>query len=115
MARVAILIEDWRTLPWKKFQANLADELKLRLSKEKTLITHIDDGFVFLGYQMVGNKRWSDGQWCFFSRVPHKAIQRFREAVKEITRSSFTEVAAFTALSGLVRGWGNYYAYAAES
>jgi RNA-directed DNA polymerase len=94
----------------------LADELKLRLSEEKTLITHIDDGVVFLGYQLVGNKRWSDGQWCFFSRVPHKAIQRFRDAVKEITRSSFTdEVAAFTALSGLIRGWGNYYAYAAES
>ena len=24
------------------------------------------------------------------------------------------EVAAFTALSGLIRGWGNYYAYAAR-
>jgi hypothetical protein len=36
--------------------------------------------------------------------------------VKEITRNTFTdEVAAFTALSGLIRGWGNYYAYAAES
>jgi RNA-directed DNA polymerase len=99
-----------------EIKAFLAGELKLRLSEEKTLITHIDDGFNFLGYLMVGNKRWSDGQWCFFSRVPHKAIQRFRDAVKEITRSSFTdEVAAFTALSGLVRGWGNYYAYAAES
>jgi hypothetical protein len=36
--------------------------------------------------------------------------------VKDITAQSFTdEVAAFTALSGLIRGWGNYYAYAAES
>ncbi len=94
----------------------LAEELKLRLSEEKTLITHIDDGFNFLGYHIVGDKRWSDGQWCLFSRVPQKAIRRFRDAVKEITRKTFTdEVAAFTALSGLIRGWGNYYAYAAES
>ena len=94
----------------------LAEKLKLRLSDEKTLITHIDDGFDFLGYRMVGNKRWSDGQWCLFSRVPPKAIRRFREGVKEIAQSTFTdEVAAFTALSGLIRGWGNYYAYAAES
>jgi RNA-directed DNA polymerase len=94
----------------------LTEELKLRLSEEKTLITHIDDGFDFLGYHLVGNKRWSDGQWCFFSRVPQRASRRFRDAVKEITRYSFTdEVAAFTALSGLIRGWGNYYAYTAES
>jgi hypothetical protein len=93
-----------------------ADELKLRLSEEKTLITHIDDGFDFLGYRIVGSKRRSDGRWCLFSRVPQKSIRRFRDAVKQISRNTFTdEVAAFTALSGLIRGWGNYYAYAAES
>ncbi len=94
----------------------LANELKLRLSEEKTHITHIDDGFEFLGYHIQGDKRWSDGQWCLFSRVPPKAIRRFRSGVKAITQNTFTdEVAAFTALSGLIRGWGNYYAYAADS
>jgi len=99
-----------------EIKAFLADELKLRLSEEKTLITHIDGGFDFLGYRIVGDKRWSDGQWCLFSRVSEKAVWRFRDAVKEISQNAFTdEVAAFTALSGLIRGWGNYYAYAAES
>lgn len=99
-----------------EIKAFLANELKLRLSEEKTLLTHIDDGFQFLGYQIQGDKRWSDGQWCLFSRVPPKAIRRFRDAVKAITRNTFTdEVAAFTALGGLIRGWGNYYAYAADS
>jgi RNA-directed DNA polymerase len=93
-----------------------AEQLQLRLSEEKTLITHIDDGFNFLGYCLQGDQRWKDGQWCLFSRVPEKAVRRFRDAVTEITSHSFTdEVAAFTALSGLIRGWGNYYAYAAES
>jgi group II intron reverse transcriptase/maturase len=99
-----------------EIKAFLAEELKLRLSEDKTLITHVDDGFDFLGYRMIGDKRWSDGQWCLFSQVPDKAIRRFRDAVKEITQSTFTdEVAAFTALAGLIRGWGNYYAYAADS
>jgi hypothetical protein len=94
----------------------LAEKLKLRLSEEKTLITHIDDGFEFLGYRMIGGKRWSDGKWCLFSRVSPKAIRRFRDTVKDITRNTFTdEVASFTALSGLIRGWGNYYAYASET
>lgn len=99
-----------------EIQTFLNDTLKLRLSEEKTLITHVDDGFDFLGYRIQGDKRWSDGKWCLFSRIPPKAIRRFRESVKEITSKTFTdEVAAFTALSSLIRGWGNYYAYAAES
>jgi RNA-directed DNA polymerase len=94
----------------------LADELQLRLSEEKTLITHIDDGFDFLGYRVQGAKRWRDGQWCLFSRVATKSTRRFRDAVKDILRYTFTdEVATFMALAGLIRGWGNYYAYAAES
>lgn len=99
-----------------EIQTFLKDTLHLRLSEEKTLITHVDDGFDFLGYHIQGAKRWSDGKWCLFSRVPSKAIRRFRDAVKDITRKTFTdEVAAFTALSRLIRGWGNYYAYAADS
>ncbi|HKA54234.1 MAG TPA: group II intron reverse transcriptase/maturase [Candidatus Binatia bacterium] len=99
-----------------EIKAFLAHELRLRLSEEKTLITHIDEGFDFLGYRIEGGKRWTDGQWCLFSRVPQKAIRRFRDAVKSITSNTFTdEVAAWTALAGLIRGWGNYYAYAAES
>lgn len=99
-----------------EIQTFLAEELKLRLSEDKTLITHVDDGFDFLGYRLEGNKRRADGQWCLLSRVPPTAIRRFRDAVKSITHHTFTdEVAAFTALAGLIRGWGNYYAYAAES
>jgi RNA-directed DNA polymerase len=94
----------------------LAEELKLRPSEEKTLITHVDDGFDFLGYHWEGGKHWSDGRWCLFSSVPHKAVRRFRDKIKRITHNVFAdEVAVFTALSSLIRGWGNYYAYAAVS
>ena len=94
----------------------LANHLGLRLSENKTLITHVDDGFAFLGYRMIGDKRWTDGRWCLFSRVPQSTIRRFRDEVKSIATSTYTdEVATFTALSGLIRGRGNYYAYAAES
>ena len=40
-----------------EFKDFLADALKLRLSEEKTFITHIDDGFDFLGYRLQGAKR----------------------------------------------------------
>lgn len=94
----------------------LVEKLKLRLSEEKTLITHVDDGFDFLGYHWEGGKHWSDGRWCLFSSVPSKAIRRFRDKIKRITHNVFADEAAiFTALASLIRGWGNYYAYAAVS
>jgi RNA-directed DNA polymerase len=35
----------------------LADKLKMTLSAEKTHITHIDTGFVFLGFHIQGKTR----------------------------------------------------------
>jgi hypothetical protein len=96
--------------------ALLAERLTLRRSDEKTLSTHMDEGVALVGDRLKGDKRWSDGKWWVFSRVPPPAMQRLREAVHAITRKPCTEeVAAFTALAGLLRGWGHDYAYAAQS
>jgi hypothetical protein len=85
-----------------------AVERGLRLSDEKPLITHSDEGFDCWGSRMKGDQRGAAGRWCRVSRVPPKAIQRFREAVNTITRQTFTDaVAAWTALAGLIRGWGH--------
>jgi hypothetical protein len=98
-----------------EIQPFLARELNPMLSEEKTHITHIVRGSTSWD-SLQGDKRWADGQWCLFSQVPPRAIKRLREAVKSITQNTFTdEVAAFTALAGLIRGWGHYYARAADS
>ncbi|WP_243710897.1 reverse transcriptase domain-containing protein [Actinomadura sp. KC216] len=39
----------------------LANKMKMTLSKEKTHITHIDDGFVFLGFHIQA-KTWGGGR-----------------------------------------------------
>lgn len=99
-----------------EMKAFFSDTLQLRLSEEKTLVTHIDDGFDFLGYHIRGGRRWADGQWRLFSLVSRRGIRRLRDGIKLIAQQTFTdEAAAFTAFSGLIRGWGNYYACAANS
>jgi len=65
----------------KAFLANV------KLSEEKTLITHIDDGFQFLGYQIQGDKRWSDGQWCLFSRVPQRRFDAFAMPSRQLPKT----------------------------
>jgi RNA-directed DNA polymerase len=42
----------------------LARELKMTLSAEKTLVTHTDDGFVFLGFRIQRRLRGDGRGWC---------------------------------------------------
>jgi len=67
-----------------------------------------------LGYQIQGDKRWSDGQWCLFSRVP-QTIRRFRDAVKAIPKTRSPMKWRLSLPKWFDSGLGNYYAYAADS
>jgi len=42
----------------------LAEELKMTLSAEKTLVTHIDDGFDFLGFHIQRKPRGDGRSSC---------------------------------------------------
>lgn len=44
-------------------------KLKLTLNMEKTHITHVNDGFVFLGHQIV-RKRGSSGRMAIVTTIP---------------------------------------------
>lgn len=77
----------------------------LALSEEKTIITHIDDGFNFLGF----NARKYNGKLLI---KPAKAsIKRIKEKVRNYLNSqktTKTEV-VIDELNSFIRGWGNYY------
>jgi len=79
-----------------EIKAFLANVLKLKLSEEKTLITHIDDGFQFWAIKFrVTNAGQMDSGACFHEYP--KAIRRFRDAVRHYQNTFTDEVAAFTA------------------
>lgn len=62
----------------------LANELKLTLSPTKTRVTHIDDGFDFLGFRIQRKTRGGKGTvYSFPSRRSFTAVKR---AVKAHTR-----------------------------
>ncbi|WP_284210441.1 reverse transcriptase/maturase family protein, partial [Mesorhizobium tianshanense] len=50
-------------------RAFLEDRLKLTLNMEKTHITHVDDGFVFLGHRII-RKRGSNGHMSVVTTIP---------------------------------------------
>jgi RNA-directed DNA polymerase len=81
----------------------------LELSAEKTKITHIDDGFDFLGWRF----RKYNGKLIV---QPAKTnVKTFLTKVREVIRSNPTAktVALIQQLNPMIRGWANYHRHVA--
>ena len=57
-------------------RAFLEGYLKLTLNMEKTHITHVDDGFVFLGHRII-RKRGSSGRMSAVTTIPREKAKTF--------------------------------------
>ena len=93
-------------------QQFLENELHLTLSEEKTVITHVNDGFDFLGFH-IQRRRFGD-RWAVHLRPATKAKERVKRKLKDLTSSNWTwmdEHTRLTTLNAIVRGWAEYYRY----
>jgi RNA-directed DNA polymerase len=94
----------------------LRKELKLELSWEKTKITHLNDGFDFVGFRIVR----AQGQTGMTTKVliPPDAIQRLQDKIRRATApSSYQDsvTTTFVALNRLIGGWCRYYQYTSKA
>ena len=80
-------------------------ERGLELSQEKTLITHIEDGFDFLGQQVRKYK----GKLLI--KPSHKNIKAFLEKVRKVVKDDKQANAGhlIAQLNPKIRGWANYH------
>jgi RNA-directed DNA polymerase len=77
----------------------------LTLSDEKTHITHIDEGFDFLGFNV---RKYKGKLLIKPSKKNIKAmLEKIRETIK--TRKSATTYELITTLNPIIRGWANYH------
>lgn len=80
-------------------------ERGLILSPTKTIVTHIDDGFDFLGF----NVRKYGGTLLIKPRKENvkRVLTKVRELIR--TRRQATQESLIRMLNPLIRGWANYY------
>ena len=93
-------------------QQFLENELHLTLSEEKTVITHVNDGFDFLGFHI--QRKQVNGRWAVHLRPTAKAKERVKRKLKALTSRNWTwldEYTELTTLNAIVRGWAEYYRY----
>jgi group II intron reverse transcriptase/maturase len=94
-----------------EFQTFLQEELKLELSVEKTHVTHVNDGFDFLGFYVRRYTCQNDRPKLLVT-PSQKAVTRLKAKIKEMTdRKRFRDkpLLKFSALNAVLRGWVTYF------
>jgi RNA-directed DNA polymerase len=94
-----------------EFQSFLMERLKLELAVEKTHVTHVNDGFEFLGFHV---RRYISGhdRPKLLVMPSDKAQQRLKARIKQMTakrRFRDSPLLKFGALNAVLRGWITYY------
>lgn len=86
-------------------------ERGLELSEEKTLITHIDEGFDFLGF----NIRKFRG--TLLTQPSKKSVKKFLDSIRDVidNNKSCTQETLIRLLNPKITGWANYYRCGASS
>jgi RNA-directed DNA polymerase len=101
-----------------ELSAFLSEHLGLQLSKEKTHITHITEGFDFLGFTIKRHIDEQRGYNELRSYPSKKSVMKLKGKIKDMTKRGTTLASPrdkITALNLLLRGWANYYRHSAAS
>ncbi len=92
--------------------AAVLEPMGLRLSPEKTLITHIDDGFDFLGWRIQRHvKKGTSDRRYVYTYPAKKSLASVTGKVKALCRSdtNLALAALLHQLNSLLRGWTAYF------
>jgi RNA-directed DNA polymerase len=86
-------------------------ELKLDLSESKTKITHVNDGFDFLGFH-IRRYHGTHGKPVVLIRPSEKNVRKFKAKIKALTRRNTSYQPVWykvLQLNQILRGWSAYY------
>ncbi len=83
----------------------------LRLSEEKTMTVHIDEGFDFLGFRIQRQTKRGSHKAFVYTWPSKKALASIKAKVRAITRQGTNHPLSdlLRRLNGVLRGWTNYF------
>jgi RNA-directed DNA polymerase len=83
----------------------------LRLSEEKTRISHIDEGFDFLGFRIQRQPKRGSGKPLVYTWPTKKALCTVKATVRTATRQGLHQPLAVLLyrLAPILRGWTSYF------
>jgi len=89
----------------------------LRLSETKTTITHIDEGFDFLGFRIRRHKKRGAAKRHVYTYPSRAAAAAVKGKVRALTQGGTNQSleALLHQLNPVLRGWTNYFRHGASS
>lgn len=89
----------------------------LRLSQEKTLIAHIDEGFNFLGMRIQRHQKRGAVKRYVYTYPSRAALSAVKSKVRDATRGTTNQPLSdlLQHLNSVLRGWTNYHRHGASS
>jgi RNA-directed DNA polymerase len=92
----------------------VADVLRpvgLRLSEEKTVITHIDEGFDFLGFRIRRKRKRGADKRTVYTYPSKAALAAVKAKVRALTQGGTNQPLAvlLRRVNPVLRGWANYF------
>jgi group II intron reverse transcriptase/maturase len=93
-------------------QEFLEGKLKLTLNMEKTHITHVNDGFVFLGHRII-RKRGKTGRMSVVTTIPKEKAKTFAHKLSDALSCDhdLSKIDMVEHLNSKLAGWGAFYKY----
>ena len=97
----------------EELRAFLNEELSLTLNMEKTRVTHVNDGFVFLGHRII-RKRGDQQQMRPVTGIPQEKLQRLSNELTKLLSGNhhISAVAMIECLNRKTTGWTAFYRHA---
>jgi RNA-directed DNA polymerase len=91
--------------------AAVLSTMGLRLSEEKTMTVHIDDGFDFLGFRIQRQTKRGSNKRFVYTWPSKKSLTSIKAKLKTITRQGTNNPLSdlLRQLNGVLRGWTNYF------
>jgi len=93
--------------------AGVLSMMSLRLSPEKTLITHIDEGLDFLGWRIQRHRKRGAGRSYVYVYPAKKALAAVMAKIKALCRqgTNLPLRVLLHQLNRMLRGWTTYFKY----
>lgn len=88
--------------------------LGLRLSPSKTRITHMADGFDFLGFHIRWKRKRGSSKWHVYTFIADRPIRAVKTKIRALTRrtSQRNPREVLIQLNQITHGWANYFRHA---